>query len=186
VGGNKLDTKVDVLRSLINKVDVLLLGGLITEAFLIALKKSDSLADPDSKGSHKNTVDPEYVKIAKSIIMQAKRRKVKLVLSEDFIFNNGIIVSIGPATIAAFEKELARAKTIIWNGVVGMGNAYGRPATLAMAKAMKAATSRGATTIIGGGSVLEFIEKEKFKDRHFTHVSTGGGALLELLSRDSL
>jgi len=191
IGGSKVSSKIDVIQSLLPKVDKLLLGGGMTYTFLKAqgLEIGNSLFEADK------------VEFAKVLLAQAGD---KLVLGTDFLVTDkldfggrkvgatkvvardGITagwegVDIGPATIAEFERILINAKTVIWNGPVGVfeidETAKG---TLAIAEVLAKATAAGATTIIGGGDSASAVKKAKVQDK-VSHVSTGGGASLEFL-----
>ena len=96
------------------------------------------------------------------------------------------VQGLGPKTIALFEKEISAARTVVWNGPLGM---FEKPAfakgTLAIARAVAAATSKGATTIIGGGDSVAAAEQAGVASQ-ISHISTGGGASLEFLAGDKL
>lgn len=191
IGGSKVSSKIDVIQSLLPKVDKLLLGGGMTYTFLKAqgLEIGRSIFEADK------------VEFAKSLLAQAGD---KLVLGSDFVVtdkldfggrtvgNTQIVprdgipagwegVDIGPETISEFEQILTTAKTVIWNGPVGVfeidATAKG---TIAVAEVLAKATEAGATTIIGGGDSASAVKKAKVQDK-VSHVSTGGGASLEFL-----
>lgn len=188
MGGAKISDKVKVIESLLQKVDKLLIGGGMSNTFLKAqgIEMGDSL------------VDAEAVETAKAMLAQAGD---KLVLPVDSViadkFDNDATrktievkegvpagwqsLDIGPKTIEKFNQILAEAKTVIWNGPVGvfeMDNfAVG---TNAIAHELAKITEKGAVTIIGGGDSAAAISQAGLDER-VTHVSTGGGASLELL-----
>jgi phosphoglycerate kinase len=95
-------------------------------------------------------------------------------------------LDVGPKTVSEFSAEIAKAKTIVWNGPLGM---FEKPAfaqgTLAMARAVAAATAKGATSIIGGGDSVAAVEQSGVADK-ISHISTGGGASLEFLAGEKL
>lgn len=193
MGGAKISDKVKVIESLLQKVDKLLIGGGMSNTFLKAqgIEMGDSL------------VDAEAVETAKAMLAQAGD---KLVLPVDSViadkFDNDATrktievkegvpagwqsLDIGPKTIEKFNQILAEAKTVIWNGPVGvfeMDNfAVG---TNAIAHELAKITEKGAVTIIGGGDSAAAISQAGLDER-VTHVSTGGGASLELLEGQEL
>lgn len=195
LGGAKISGKIDVIQNLLNKVDTLIIGGGMAYTFYKAMgyEIGDSLLEEDK------------ISMAKEIMEAAKSSKAKLVLPEDVlaadkfdndahtrIFEiNNISASmqgldIGPKSINKFNDIIADAKTIIWNGPMGvfeMPNfAHG---TYLVAQAMAEATQNGAVSIIGGGDSAAAVSKFGMDDK-FSHVSTGGGASLEFLEGKEL
>lgn len=191
IGGSKVSSKIDVIKSLLPRVDYLLLGGGMTYTFL----KAQGLE------IGKSLVEDDKLELAKSLLAEAGG---KLVLGDDFVVTDKLDfkartvgelktvskdgippgwegVDIGPQSIAKFEKILLTAKTIVWNGPVGVfeidATAKG---TLAIAQALAKATAAGATTVIGGGDSASAVKKAGVADK-VSHVSTGGGASLEFL-----
>jgi phosphoglycerate kinase len=183
VGGAKVSTKLAVLDNLIDRVDRLLIGGGMANTFLAAQNHQvgKSLLEPDlldtarhlmSRGG--KVVLPRDVVVTTDLKADAPSRTV----ASDGVDADEMIVDIGPATIAAFEKEIAQAKTVLWNGPMGVfENPRYAAGTLAVARAM--AGSR-ATTIVGGGESVQAVEQAGLAER-LSHVSTGGGASLELI-----
>jgi phosphoglycerate kinase len=196
IGGSKVSTKIDVIKSLLPRVDYLLLGGGMTYTFL----KAQGLE------VGKSIVENDKVEFAKTLLAEAKG---KLVLGEDFLVTDSLdfkgrkvgqtkvvpanqipadweAVDIGPASVAKFEKILLSAKTIVWNGPVGVfeidASAKG---TIAIAEMLAKATAAGATTIIGGGDSASAVKKAGVASK-VSHVSTGGGASLEFLEGKAL
>ncbi len=191
IGGSKVSSKIDVIQFLLSKVDKLLLGGGMTYTFLKAqgLEIGTSIFEADK------------VEFAKSLLAEAGD---KLVLADDFVVTdkldfggrkvgatkvvprNGIpagweAVDIGPASIEKFKAILVDAKTVIWNGPVGVFEIdESSKGTIAIAEVLAQATAGGATTIIGGGDSASAVKKAKVQDK-VSHVSTGGGASLEFL-----
>jgi phosphoglycerate kinase len=191
IGGSKVSGKIDVIKNLLPRVDKLLIGGGMTYTFL----KAQGLE------TGKSIVENDKIDLAKSLLAEAGD---KLVLGTDFVATDKLdfkgrtvgatkvvtkttipadweCVDIGPATTAAFEKILLGAKTIVWNGPVGVfeidATAKG---TIAVAEALAKATAAGATTIIGGGDSASAVKKAGVASK-VSHVSTGGGASLEYL-----
>jgi phosphoglycerate kinase len=191
IGGSKVSSKIDVIKHLLPRVDHLLLGGGMTYTFL----KAQGLE------TGKSIVENDRVEFAKGLLAEAGG---KLVLGEDFVVTDKLDfkgrtvgatkvveknaipadwegVDIGPKSIEVFSKILAGAKTVIWNGPVGVfeidATAKG---TLAIAEVLAKVTAGGATTIIGGGDSASAVKKAGVQNK-VSHVSTGGGASLEYL-----
>lgn len=190
VGGAKISTKIDVLKGLINKVDVLILGGGMANTFLVAegydigksLYEEDFLdsAEEISRLCDDNGVElllPDDVMVAKRV--RAMTRATAKAVDE--VNKNEIIVDIGPRSVAKFSEPLKFAATIFWNGPVGIAE-YKNFAggTEALAKIISAAKSK---SIIGGGDTVAALDKGSYK---FDFVSTGGGATLELAAGEKL
>ncbi len=187
LGGAKVSDKIEVIRQLLTKADTLLIGGAMAYTFFLA----------QGKEVGKSLVERDKVDLAKGLLAEAGG-KIKLPLdtvvsdkmSDDALTKvvSGNIPAdlegfdIGPKTIEAYKNEIAKAKTIIWNGPMGVFEK--RPfqaGTKAVARAVVDATSKnGATTIIGGGDSAAAIEQFGLADK-VSHVSTGGGASLEFL-----
>lgn len=192
LGGAKVKDKLGVIASLIEKVDVLLIGGGMSYTFQKALggKIGDSL------------LDEERIEFATEMMALAKEKGVKLILPVDNEagqeFSNDTIratfhsrdipdgwegMDIGPDTQKIFADEVAKAKTVIWNGPMGVSEfpnfAHG---TIAVAKAM---AEIDGMTIIGGGDSAAAVEKLGFADK-MSHISTGGGASLEFMEGKEL
>jgi len=195
LGGSKISGKIDVLENLFNKVDTVLIGGAMVFTFF----KSQGL------GTGNSLVEENKLELALSLIEQAARKNIKLLLPQDIIIApeisanaesmavavnaipDGMIgVDIGPETRAAYRKEIIGARTVLWNGPMGVFEidrfAEG---TIAIAEAMADATAAGATTIIGGGDSAAAVAKAGLADQ-ITHISTGGGASLEFLEGKEL
>jgi phosphoglycerate kinase len=191
IGGSKVSGKIDVIKNLLPRVDKLLIGGGMTYTFL----KAQGLE------VGKSIVENDKLDLARSLLAEAGD---KLVLGTDFVVTDKLdfkgrtvgaiktvardaipsdweAVDAGPDTVAAFTKTLLGAKTIVWNGPVGVfeidATAKG---TIAIAEALAKATAAGATTIIGGGDSASAVKKAGVASK-VSHVSTGGGASLEYL-----
>jgi phosphoglycerate kinase len=191
LGGAKISGKIDVIDSLLPKVDRLIIGGGMAYTFFKAngLEIGNSLVEPDRIDLARSLMD----KGAKKLVLP-----VDCMCTDRFDFDartvgklspkavsaipaDGFGLDIGPASVSLFEGILADAGTIVWNGPMGVfeidATAVG---TYAVARAMAAATASGATTVIGGGDSAAAVEKAGLADR-MTHISTGGGASLEFL-----
>jgi phosphoglycerate kinase len=194
LGGAKVSDKIEVVQNLMKLADAMLIGGAMAYTFL----KSQG------KPVGKSLVENDKLDLARELLQQAKSRNFRFVLPVDHVLaespdssatkttsvedtpDGWMGLDIGPKTIAEFEKEISRARTIVWNGPLGM---FEKPAfakgTLAVAKAVAAATGKGATTIIGGGDSVAAVEQAGVASQ-ISHISTGGGASLEFLAGDKL
>jgi phosphoglycerate kinase len=195
IGGSKVSSKIGVLEHLVTKVDALVIGGAMAFTFFKAqgLETGTSLVEQDQ------------LDLARKILDMALKMKLTFLLPVDVVLATGIDaktatatvriteipdgqmgVDIGPDSIAAIEKVLATAGTVIWNGPMGVfENPAFAPGTEAIAKLMAKATERGATTIVGGGDSVAAVEGLGLADK-MSHVSTGGGASLEFLEGKEL
>jgi phosphoglycerate kinase len=189
LGGAKVSDKIKVIENLLPKVDTLLIGGGMANTFLAArgVNMGQSLVESDkldvakaliAKGGAKIVLPVDAV-IADKFAADAQSK----IVAVDQIPGEWRMLDIGPKTIDAFEKILAGAKTVVWNGPLGV---FEFPAfakgTVEIAKRL--ATS-GATTIIGGGDSAAAVEQAGVADK-MTHISTGGGASLEFLEGRTL
>ena len=194
IGGAKVSTKIDVLRALLARVDVIAIGGGMANTFLLAAGRGigRSLAEPDRAGEAKAILDeakaqgkrvllPEDVLCAPSVDdAGARAATVKRV---DDVADDLAIVDIGPRTTERYAAEIRRAKTIFWNGPLGV---FEIPAFATGTKRVaELMASSGATTIVGGGESVQAVEELGLADK-MTHVSTGGGAALELVEGKTL
>ncbi|XP_043201862.1 phosphoglycerate kinase-like [Amphibalanus amphitrite] len=192
LGGAKVQDKIQLIENMLDKVNEMIIGGGMAFTFLKELngmKIGSSL------------YDAEGAKIVSKLMEKAKANNVQIHLPVDFVtgdkFDEAANVGsatveggipdgwlgldVGPKSVAAFEPVIARAKTIVWNGPPGVFELSPFAAgTQAMMKAVVAATSSGATTIIGGGDTATCCAKYG-TEQAVSHVSTGGGASLELL-----
>jgi len=196
MGGSKVSDKIGVLKALMEKADVILIGGAMANTFF----KAEGIQIGASK------VESDKVDLAREIVDHAKQRGVKLLLPVDVVEaekvtpgvpmrntsrlspQHGIrdgwhAVDIGTATIALYQEEIAKAETILWNGPLGVFEipefAEG---TIAVAEAL---AQSGAVTIIGGGDSVTAVKQAGLADK-MTFISTGGGASLELLEGKEL
>lgn len=190
VGGSKVSTKLTILNNLAQKVDRLIVGGGIANTFLLAAGKpiGKSLAEPELVDECKKVLStlaekgavlplPTDVVVAKAFSEDAPRRTCRV---ED-VAEDEMILDVGPESAQAIAKLIADAGTVVWNGPVGVFEmepfAHG---TEELAKAVAAATAKGAFSIAGGGDTVAAVEKYKMADK-LSYISTGGGAFLEFL-----
>lgn len=185
LGGAKVSDKIAVIENLLGKVDRLLIGGGMANTFLRAQGKEigQSLVENDrldvardllQKGASK-LVLPVDVVIADQFDAHALRRTVVV----DAVLASWRILDIGPQTVARFQELLRGARTVVWNGPMGVFEMPPFAAgTFAIAHALAALS--GATTIVGGGDSVAAVEQAGMAER-ITHLSTGGGATLEFL-----
>jgi phosphoglycerate kinase len=192
VGGAKVEDKVGVLSSLLGKVDTICVGGAMAYTFM--------KARGDEVGTSR--VEADKLHVAKDIMDRAKARKVELLLPDDHVVSaefkaesrpetvaavaipkDRMGLDIGPKTRQRYGDKVRQAKTVFWNGPMGVfeWEAYAA-GTLALAKAM--AECKG-FTVVGGGDSVAALEKAKLEGK-IGHVSTGGGASLELIEKGSL
>jgi len=188
VGGSKVSSKIGVIEKLLEKCDKLVLGGGMIFTFYKA----------QGKKTGSSLVEEDKVELAKSLMAAAAKKGVKLLLPTDVVIadkfdanaNTKIVsvdaipdgwmgLDIGPDSVAAFQKELGECKTVIWNGPMGVFE-MDKFAKGTFAIADTLANMKGAITIIGGGDSVAAVEKAGLADK-MSHISTGGGASLELL-----
>lgn len=173
IGGAKVSSKIDVLRSLVAKADVLAIGGGMANTFLSATGTDikASLGEPDREAD------------ARAILAEATARGAEVLLPVDMRWSGDRILDIGEGTERQFAARIAAAGTVFWNGPMGL---FEQPAyahgTAAIARAMAASS---AVTVVGGGESVQALEQLGLADR-MTHVSTGGGAALELIEGKKL
>jgi phosphoglycerate kinase len=193
LGGSKVSDKLKVIENLISNVDRLIIGGGMCFTFLAALGKS--------VGS--SLLETEQIENVKNILQTAKTAGVEIVLPVDVVIadkfaadaNTQIVsvddipdgwmgLDIGPKTIDIFRAKLGDAKTIVWNGPMGVFEmAAFASGTKAVAEAM---TKNSGMTVVGGGDSAAAVRLLKVDESKFSHISTGGGASLEFLEGKSL
>lgn len=192
LGGSKISGKIDVIEALLPKADAILVGGAMACTFYKAmgLETGTSLVEPDRVEMARELVEragtvlilPHDATVAPSIDARARSHAVK----KDGIGATEAMLDIGPDTAASYARAILSAKTVVWNGPMGV---FEKPpldaGTLAIARAMAEATKKGATTIVGGGDSAAAIEQAGLADL-VSHVSTGGGASLEFLEGKAL
>ncbi|HET9361258.1 MAG TPA: phosphoglycerate kinase [Vicinamibacterales bacterium] len=193
LGGAKVSDKIEVIENLIPRVDRLLVGGAMAYTFFKALGKPVG----------RSLVEDDKIDSAREILSRSRDRGLTLLLPVDHVVANKVEagqptevlrvddasigdrlgLDIGPGTIAAYSAALADAKTVVWNGPMGVFeiDAFAQ-GTMGVARAV--ANVRG-TTIVGGGDSIAAIRKSGVADR-ITHISTGGGASLEFLGGRTL
>ena len=192
LGGSKISGKIDVVEQLLPKVDGLLIGGAMACTFykameletgksLVEADRVDMAADLLERAGARMTL-PHDAMVAPSMDATDRAHAVR----RDAIPADEAMLDIGPETAASYARAIAAAKTVIWNGPMGV---FEKPpfdaGTLAIARAMAEATGRGATTIVGGGDSAAAVAQAGL-DAQMTHVSTGGGASLEFLEGKEL
>ncbi|HLE36856.1 MAG TPA: phosphoglycerate kinase, partial [Candidatus Acidoferrales bacterium] len=195
LGGAKVSDKIDVIENLMKIADVMLIGGAMAYTFLKA----------EGMSVGRSLVEEEKLDLARQIRSDAQKRGFPLLLPVDHVLgqefkadtptqvapisatpDGWMGLDIGPKTIATYKNKIAGAKTIVWNGPMGV---FEMPAfaqgTIAVARAVADSTSAGATSIIGGGDSVAAVHQAGVADR-ISHISTGGGASLEFLAGEKL
>mgnify|MGYP000356663373 FL=1 len=194
LGGAKIDTKLSMIKRFLSKADTIIIGGGMAFTFLKAkgLEVGSSL------------IDDKMLSTATQIMNEVKNQRVQLVFPSDFVCAkdleskpDGVYLrrdipedmmglDIGPKSIEKFQKIISASKTILWNGPLGVfeQESYTQ-GTKAITEKLVEATEAGQTTIVGGGDTVAAVRSIGFY-RDVSHVSTGGGAFLELLSGETL
>ena len=190
IGGAKVSDKIEVVENLMKIADAMLIGGGMAYTF----EKAQGLQ------IGKSLVENDKLDLAQRLLSDAQEKNFKLLLPSDHVVApefkddakpttcdvsatpaDQMGLDIGPKTIAAYVTEIAKAKTIVWNGPMGV---FEMPAfakgTLEIAKAVAAATTAGATSIVGGGDSVAAVHQSGVSSK-ISHISTGGGASLEFL-----
>jgi len=190
LGGAKVSDKIPVIENLLNKADAIIIGGAMAYTFL----KAQGVA------VGKSLVEADFVEIAKGFIAKAQEKKIPMLLPIDHVVStsfdaddqarisdtineNEIGLDIGPKTISLFSAEVLKAKTVVWNGPMGVfeKDCYSK-GTFAVARSVADSDS---ISIIGGGDSVSAINKSGLADK-VSHISTGGGASLEYLEGKEL
>jgi phosphoglycerate kinase len=192
LGGAKSEDKIPVIENLLNKADTILIGGAMAYTFL----KAQGFA------VGKSLVEPDKLETALAILGKAKDKHVAFLLPLDHVLTvsleSGVVskttdsfhfpedmmgVDIGPKTVARYSDIISKAKTIFWNGPLGV---FETPAFAAgTVKIAEAVAGSGAISIIGGGDSIAAVAKAGVSQK-ITHISTGGGASLEYLAFETL
>ena len=195
IGGAKVSGKLEVLEALLSRCQAVLVGGGMANTFLAA--RGIELG--------KSLVEQERLEDATRILAEARRKRVRLMLPVDAVVapqihhrartqivaidavpKDQMVVDIGPATVAAYTEHLAKAKTVFWNGPMGVFEmSQMAEGTNAIARFLAKRTNRGVITVVGGGDSVAAVEQLGLADT-MTHVSTGGGASLEFLEGKNL
>ncbi len=193
LGGAKVSDKIGVIRNLLDKVDALIIGGGMAYTFLKA----------QGEPIGKSLVEEDKLDLARQLLQEARSHKVKFLLPVDHVVANKIdaggtaqtvasghippnlmALDIGPKTVELFTEAIAQARTIVWNGPLGVFEvAPFAKGTFRIAHAV--ADNVGATSIVGGGDSVSAVHSAGVADR-ITHISTGGGASLEFLEGKKL
>jgi phosphoglycerate kinase len=192
LGGAKVSDKIEIIESLLNKADHILIGGAMAYTFLKAqgFGVGKSLAEDDQKAT------------ALSILSKAAEKKVDFQLPLDHVlaaaaeagaasrtvdtlpFPDGMMgVDIGPKTVDAYSRIIKGARTIFWNGPMGIFEV--EPFAAGTVKIAQAVAASGAVSIVGGGDSIAAVKKAGVKDK-ISHISTGGGASLEYIAYETL
>jgi len=195
LGGAKISTKIGVINKLLSKVDSLILGGAMAYTFLRA----------ENIGTGSSMVEEDKIDTAGEILKQASKKKVTVLLPLDHIIANKasedaeskeisevaipegwIGVDIGSFSIKRFSSAIKSAKTILWNGPMGIFEIDKfSQGTKAIAEAIAEATKKGSISIVGGGDSVAAVTKSGLQE-NVSHISTGGGAALEFLEGKEL
>lgn len=193
LGGAKISDKIDVLKNLLSSVDTILIGGGMCFTFLKAIK-----ADVGA-----SIVDDEKLEFCYDVIKEAINKKIKIILPVDFVCSKSLDdesgaeiikldkltgeymgLDIGPKTVKLFKKHIKKAKTIVWNGPMGVyEKEMFKNGTKSVAEMI--ARNKRCTSVVGGGDVVSAVEEFELQD-YFSHISTGGGASLKLLEGKEL
>jgi phosphoglycerate kinase len=187
LGGAKISGKIDVIQSLLPKVDQMIIGGAMACTFFKAmgLETGRSLVEPDRvdmareilSSSGKKLVLPDDATVAPAMDRTSDAHDV----SRDGIPADEAMFDVGPRSARTFGEIVAKAKTVVWNGPMGVFESPPFDAgTRAVAQAMARATTAGATTVVGGGDSAAAVAQLGLEEK-MSHVSTGGGASLEFL-----
>ncbi|MDH3289973.1 MAG: phosphoglycerate kinase [Gemmatimonadota bacterium] len=192
LGGAKISGKIDVIEALLPKVDEILIGGAMANTFFAAmgLEVGTSLVEPDRFALAKDLLGragpklvlPSGVTVAQTLEPGAPHRNVP----RERIEPGWAVYDIDEDAAAEYTQRIGRAKTVVWNGPMGVFETPPFDAgTVAVARGLAVASDRGATTIVGGGDSVAAVKQAGLESK-MTHVSTGGGASLELLEGKEL
>ena len=193
LGGAKIGDKIDVVKNLVSKVDTILIGGGMCFTFLKAIKGNVGAS----------LVDNEKIDFCYEVIKEAINKKVKIILPVDFVCSSSVEdelganvyklgkipagqmgLDIGPKTIKLFKRFIKKAKTIVWNGPMGVYEKdMFKHGTKSVAELI--AKNKRCTSVVGGGDVVSAVEEYDL-GQYFSHISTGGGASLKLLEGKEL
>jgi phosphoglycerate kinase len=187
LGGAKISGKIDVIESLLPRVDRLLVGGAMANTFFraLGLETGKSLVEENRVQMARELIDRAGDKLLLPVdavvAAEAAEDATRAVFNRDAVPAEGRILDIGPGSVALFRETIESAKTVLWNGPMGLFEIEAfNQGTEGIARAVADATGHGAITIIGGGDTAAAVEESGLAVR-MTHVSTGGGASLEFL-----
>jgi phosphoglycerate kinase len=195
IGGAKVTGKLEVLTALLGRCQAILVGGGMANTFLAA--KGAALG--------KSLVETDQLDNARALMTEARRKRVRFMVPTDVVIapqihhraatqvvginevpKDWMVVDVGPQTVAAYVEHLAKAKTVFWNGPMGVFEIKQfSGGTTAIARFLAEQTRKGVITIVGGGDSVAAVEQLGITDQ-MTHVSTGGGASLEFLEGKTL
>ena len=190
IGGAKVSDKIKVLKNLLKKVDLLVIGGGMANTFLLAQGRSVG----------KSLAEPDRVEDARAILAAAEAKGARVVLPVDVVIAKEVtrgteyktigiekipaswhIVDLGKQTLALIEEALADVRTVFWNGPLGVFEIPSfAHATKQVARTLATKAEGGATVVVGGGDSVAAVQQQGLADK-MTHISTGGGASLEFL-----
>ncbi|NNF82095.1 MAG: phosphoglycerate kinase [Flavobacteriaceae bacterium] len=195
LGGAKVSSKITIINNILDKIDHLIIGGGMAYTFVKALggKIGDSIVEDDKQ------------ELALEILKQAKEKQVQVHLPKDIVasdaFSNDANIQVcsvknipdnwmgldaGPETIAYFNEIISLSKTILWNGPVGVFEMETfSKGTIALGEAIAKATKKGSFSLVGGGDSVAAVKQFGF-EKKVSYVSTGGGAMLEILEGNTL
>ena len=195
VGGAKVSGKLEVLEALVGRCEAVLLGGGMANTFLAA--KGHAMG--------KSLVEPDQYENALRILQLARRKRSRVMLPVDAVIapqihhrartrvvtvdavpKDQMVVDVGPQTITAYIEHLAKARTVFWNGPMGVfEHEQFAGGTRAIARFLAVRADKGVTVVVGGGDSVAAVEREGLSER-MTHISTGGGASLEFVEGRTL
>ncbi|HEX8321239.1 phosphoglycerate kinase [Longimicrobium sp.] len=192
LGGAKISGKIDVIRSLLPKVDHLLIGGAMANTFFRAmgLATGTSLVEDDRVDMARELLatagDKLVIPVDAVVAPKLEAGQTTQTVARESIPSDQSVLDVGPKTVEEFRRILSTARTVLWNGPMGVFEiAEFAAGTRGVAEAVAEATDRGATTIIGGGDSAAAVAELGLEAR-MSHVSTGGGASLEFLEGKEL
>jgi phosphoglycerate kinase len=194
LGGAKVSDKIGVIEALLGKVDCLVIGGAMANTFLAA--KGVSMG--------KSLVEEDKLALARTLLTRAEDKKVEVLLPEDVVLAESLdaasgrssdlagigptemALDIGPRSVARYARALSTARTVFWNGPMGLFEKKPFSAgTFGVGEAMSKLAALGALTVVGGGDSVAAVEDAGLSSL-FSHISTGGGASLELIEGKKL
>ncbi len=191
IGGGKVSSKIAVLETLLNRVDVLVIGGAMAFTFLRA----------QGKQLGKSLVEADRVEFCRALLEKAKSKGVQIVLPVDLVCAreikagadkiivdvdhvplDQIALDLGPKTSLLIDQALSNCRTVLWNGPLGVFETEGfERATFHLIDTLVALTTCGVTTIAGGGDSVSALSAKSVSNQSISHVSTGGGAAIEFI-----